>query len=313
MELTFENKFEIAMQKLDEIEKNIYSPKRYKKYIDEIKFENLISNREDIKIPQSPLIYSEKKENKIDWLDIKKHEKKCDQNNLVKKAKKEIYSYLSKEKDKENIMAMKKELYINKLQLSNYDKIKLHKSSSIQNKDIKLYELNKKKRDFSNVVNQSNILKIKKNRDKKKLSPIQEIQLKKQINQQNSIREKIKNYSKNYVPDSKYIKKNYFVANDNYYQIDKRNPLAIKPNYLSSCFGNNDNNRYFNPNSGNLMTDLNSLKYKADKMEKLANNAMELERINHRSIDDCDTKGKIADYLLKSINAKLEIFRQLNK
>ncbi|MCQ2819008.1 MAG: hypothetical protein MJ252_17225 [archaeon] len=338
----FNDKFKWAMNKLDQITKEDSEIKSIKSLVEGIKFEQIQETKdkkkkeEALKKEGSFIIRKEK----VNWSEIRNHERQFDKHIMADRARNEVSNYLKAEKEKEYLVKMEKEINLNKERIKNIlekekqiknTQSQTFKNSTLNSKDKRktkspeVSNLTYKRKEFCNIVNKANKEKIQQNQNKKKLSPEEEVSLKRYYDKQNGIRQKIQNYSLSSVPIPE--KGNPFIKRNNRYNIDRRIPLENKPNYLRGAFSSQSpmrNNISINLKKRNTnikdfadtqqaetFDKINKLYYKAEKMENLANNEIELEKYKSNSLENIESKGKIADYLVEAIQAKLEILKHV--
>lgn len=335
--MEFDIKYQNVMMKIDKIIYSDYNPKSLKNFIEGYRIEENLREKEE-KIRKEGNAAKRKKY--VDWSEIKKHEKLYDKAKFQKMAQNELEKINNKQLEKEYISKID-EMGANKKRYGSYDKYKTN-DNKLSNKNIKVKE-------FSKLVNRMNINKIQNqkkasnnfngNNKKNNIQPLNKPNIKRNTqssggytnqylkrNQHSAspkISTTIPNESQenhNIIPIYKHKKlpamNRNFEITENRYNIDKRTPLNIKPNYLHeslNCAKRKNGyeiKKYSNQNE--FLNNLNDLRYQAQKSEDKAKKQEQLLKIqgSEYNMEACE---KMSNYLCDSISAKIAILKQINQ
>lgn len=327
--MEFDIKYEKVLQEIDKIIYTDYTPRSLKNFIEGYRLDENLREKQDRQLKEGLGV---KRKQYVDWSEIKHHERQYTKAKIHKIAQNEIERIKSKEREKEYISKID-ELGVNKKRFGSYDNKDSNKTNQ---KNIKIKE-------FSKLVNRMNLNKIqnqKKNnsktlsqstpnsnpntnsrnlqsgsyskqylKKKKNLSPIKVAMT---IPNESTSSKTINVIKKKKLPS---ISQNIEISN-NRYNIDKRSPLDIKPDYLheSISMGKKKNGydikKYSNKNE--FIRNLDDLKYQA---QKYAIKAKEQEQLMKIQGQDYNTEAceKMSNYLCDSIQAKIAILKQINQ
>ena len=278
--------------------------------------------------------------NQIEWYKIKKREdeqKNKYNNNYYKQRYENDSEDISKEIIRNNKLKMKKFSNLaNKVNIEKLQKKKLNKNNNINDDlmiDIKMdnnknndgifipYEKYKENEimSYKNKNRINNLKQININTNKSEnLKYHREINKpQKRIN--NHISQNINNNSNKDIKKKNYEKKTLKSKDNNRYNIDKRQPLDIKIDYLKKMENNNKDtkvkiyeNKKLLKDKNNVSNNIELLNFHSKNYEDKAKRQEQLMRIKGNSNDRNEDNVKLSNYLIDSISTKLAILNQMS-
>ena len=356
--MNFDEKYNKILSKIDSLINEDYNPKNIKKYLESYKIENKIEERNQKKKNElilinkennSPINHEEKRKKTVGLKEIREHCLKIDKMKIERIANNEIKKMKMKDQENEYISKMEKDFNINikKFSISkNLEQEENEKKKLLVDKSLKIREFSKlvHKLNFEKIKNQkneknkfeieyrnhssdgrirkNNLIPIKKNNNEKKIN----INNKNDKNIKKNSKEKIKlpfipkkprNKTEN---ENKRINKQIEKEKDNRYNIDKRKPLDVKPDYL------HQNNLQIFPVSKQkiyekkqkissqeqYIDNINKLKMQAEKYEDEAKKEELLIKVNGGRKYNAQKCAKVSSLLYDSISTKLALLKQIN-
>lgn len=161
--MTFEEKYDDTMKKVDRILKTDSDHNTLKKYIEGYKIEKMMQVREEKKIEESFQLYGlvdksmlRQRKQIVGLAEIREHEKTYNKAKYEKIALKEINRMQEREKYSEFKMKLENEMKMNKERFENFEQMKDEQKT----KANIIFSNNFKKKEFSNFVNKINIERI---------------------------------------------------------------------------------------------------------------------------------------------------------
>ena len=338
--MDFERKYDDALNRINILLNDNYTPKNLKKYIEGYKLEQSIDVRNKKKLEESFLIQSnnnnsymfdEKRKKKVTLTEIREHEQRFDRIKAQNIINNEIKRKKMKQQENEYLNKMEKEFNSKRYSPSKTDD---DKKTSIIN--------NIKRREFSKIANKINIEKVKERNKKRTLDldvnnlnskSNQELRNKKIKSSSSEIsqRDRLDNlkYKKMIISNSKNKIRNRSaktrtkpkeIERDNRYNIDRRIPLEIRPDYLrqkDKIFNTPTQKIYqkqFKSNSKDkYLNHLNELKLKADNYEIQAKREEQLMKLRNANNFEYDTANKVSSLLYDSISTKFALLNQIQR
>ena len=275
-------------------------------------------------------MFDEKRKKQVTLTEIREHEQRFDRikaqniiNNEIKrkKMKKQENEYLNKMEREYNTKRYSPLKTDNDKKSNIINNIKRREFSKIANK-INIEELKErnKKRTLDLDVNNLNSKSNQELRNKKMKSSSSEIKRDRYDNIKNkkmsmsNSKKKIRNSS------VKTRTKPNEIERDNRYNIDKRVPLEIRPDYLrqkDKIFNTPTQKIYqkqFKSNSKDkYLNHLNELKLKAKNYETQAKREEQLMKLRNANNFEYDTANKVSSLLYDSISTKFALLNQIQR
>jgi hypothetical protein len=332
--MDFEQKYDDALNRINILLNDNYTPKNLKKYIEGYKLEQSIDVRNKKKLEESFInqnynnnsyMFDEKRKRQVTLTEIKEHEQRFDRIKAQNIINNEIKRKKMKEQENEYLNKIEREYNIKRYSpLKTDDDMK----TNIINNNIK-------RREFSKIANKINIEKLKE-RNKKRTLDLDVNNINSKSNQ-DLRNKKIKSSSseitqRNKLDNSKYKKLKQKIRNfsvkqrarpliiDNRYNVDKRIPLQIRPDYLrqkdkifntprqkiyQKQFISNSKDQYLNH--------INELKIKAENYETQAKREEQLMKLRNSNNFEYDTVNKVSSLLYDSISTKFALLNQIQR
>ena len=337
--MDFEQKYDDALYRINILLNDNYTPKNLKKYIEGYKLEQSIDVRNKKKLEESFLnqsynnnsyMFDEKRKKKVTLTEIREHEQRFDRIKAQNIINNEIKRKKMKQQENEYLNKMEREYNTKRYSPLNTDN---DKKSNIIN--------NIKRREFSKIANKINIEKLKERNKKRTLDldvnnlnskSNQELRNKKMKSSSSEIKrdrfdnikykKMIMSNSKNKIRNSsvKTRTKPNEIERENRYNIDRRVPLEIRPDYLrqkDKIFNTPTQKIYqkqFKSNSKDkYLNHLNELKLKAENYETQAKREEQLMKLRNANNFEYDTANKVSSLLYDSISTKFALLNQIQR
>ena len=337
--MDFEQKYDDALYRINILLNDNYTPKNLKKYIEGYKLEQSIDVRNKKKLEESFLnqsynnnsyMFDEKRKKQVTLTEIREHEQRFDRIKAQNIINNEIKRKKMKQQENEYLNKMEREYNTKR-----YSPLKTDndKKSNIIN--------NIKRREFSKIANKINIEKLKERNKKRTLDldvnnlnskSNQELRNKKMKSSSSELKrdrfdnikykKMIMSNSKNKIRNSsvKTRTKPNEIERENRYNIDRRIPLEIRPDYLrqkDKIFNTPTQKIYqkqFKSNSKDkYLNHLNELKLKAENYETQAKREEQLMKLRNANNFEYDTANKVSSLLYDSISTKFALLNQIQR
>ena len=337
--MDFEQKYDDALYRINILLNDNYTPKNLKKYIEGYKLEQSIDVRNKKKLEESFLnqsynnnsyMFDEKRKKQVTLTEIREHEQRFDRIKAQNIINNEIKRKKMKQQENEYLNKMEREYNTKR-----YSPLKTDndKKSNIIN--------NIKRREFSKIANKINIEKLKERNKKRTLDldvnnlnskSNQELRNKKMKSSSSELKrdrfdnikykKMIMSNSKNKIRNSsvKTRTKPNEIERENRYNIDRRVPLEIRPDYLrqkDKIFNTPTQKIYqkqFKSNSKDkYLNHLNELKLKAENYETQAKREEQLIELTNANNFEHDTANKVSSLLYDSISTKFALLNQIQR
>ncbi len=337
--MDFEQKYDDALYRINILLNDNYTPKNLKKYIEGYKLEQSIDVRNKKKLEESFLnqsynnnsyMFDEKRKKQVTLTEIREHEQRFDRIKAQNIINNEIKRKKMKQQENEYLNKMEREYNTKRYSPLNTDN---DKKSNIIN--------NIKRREFSKIANKINIEKLKERNKKRTLDldvnnlnskSNQELRNKKMKSSSSELKrdrfdnikykKMIMSNSKNKIRNSsvKTRTKPNEIERENRYNIDRRVPLEIRPDYLrqkDKIFNTPTQKIYqkqFKSNSKDkYLNHLNELKLKAENYETQAKREEQLMKLRNANNFEYDTANKVSSLLYDSISTKFALLNQIQR